>query len=97
MSDFLIAFILIFVLLTIIIIIQVKILNMLKRNCNIKEKPENNKEFIETGTVDEYIVPAIICAINAMDTDGDFVVKSIKQEDSGWMLYSALNSISGDE
>ena len=97
MNDFLVAFLLIYILLSVIIINQTKILRVLKGNCKIKEKSEEKQEPVETDTVDEYVVPAIICAINAMDTDEDFVVKSIKQVDNVWMLYSVFNTISGDE
>lgn len=95
MSDFLIAFLLIFILLAVIIMLQAKMLNLLKSSSRIEEKPE--LDFIKTGNEDEYIIAAIICAINAFDAEGDFVVKSIKQEDNGWMLYSVLNSNSCDE
>jgi ribosomal protein S19 len=97
MSDFLIAFLLIFILLAVIIMLQAKMLNLLKNNRKIEEKTENKQDFIKTGNEDEYIVPAIICAIYALDEERDFVVKSIKQEDNGYMLYSVLNSNSCDE
>lgn len=97
MSDFLIAFLLIFILLAVIIMLQAKMLNLLKSSSKVEKKPENKQDFIKIVNEDEYIVPAIICAIYALDADVDFVVKSIKQEDNGWMLYSVLNSISCDE
>lgn len=97
MSDFLIAFTLIFILLGVIIILQAKILKILKRNCKAKEESEKKQDLVEKYDYDENVVPAIICAINEFESDGDFVVRSIKQVDNACIMYSVLNTISGDE